>query len=95
MNTQRSDQTGRHSPRPNVPGRIWIWAAALIVCTLIVSHALADGVIIPDPIVPLAIKNHMVTVSIDNQVATTHVDQTFLNESDIGPVEGTYIFPLP
>ena len=70
--------------------------------------ARADGVIIPilpprpphpphPPAPPpraLAIKYHHVTVSIDDQVATTHVDQVFLNESPYD-LEGDYIFPLP
>lgn len=42
----------------------------------------------------LSVKNHNVTVTIDNQVARTHVDQTFLNESTY-QLEGTYLFPLP
>ena len=42
----------------------------------------------------LAVKNHNVTVTIDNQVARTHVDETFLNDSAYA-LEGTYIFPLP
>jgi Ca-activated chloride channel family protein len=64
--------------------------------------ALADGIVIPvpPPDVPivdvpyLTIKYHRVTVTIEGQVATTHVDQVFLNESR-HEVEGTYIFPLP
>ena len=66
--------------------------------------ASADGVIIPfvppqppRPPVPLralAIKYHRVTVEIDDQVATTHVDQVFLNESPY-EMEGEYLFPLP
>ena len=42
----------------------------------------------------LAVKNHNVTVTIENQVARTHVDETFLNDSAYA-LEGTYIFPLP
>jgi Ca-activated chloride channel family protein len=42
----------------------------------------------------LSIKYHRVTVTIQDQVATTHVDQVFVNDADIA-VEGTYIFPLP
>jgi len=42
----------------------------------------------------LAVKNHNVTVTIDNQIARTHVDQTFVNDSAYA-LEGTYIFPLP
>ncbi len=42
----------------------------------------------------LTVKYHRVTVTIDNQVAITHVDQVFVNEGR-HEVEGTYIFPLP
>ena len=65
--------------------------------------AAADGIIIPHPPpdqpiswrdVPLTIKYHRVDVTIVDQVATTHVDQVFVNEASY-PVEGTYIFPLP
>jgi Ca-activated chloride channel family protein len=69
--------------------------------------ALADGIIIPDPpicldgpcppplpIQQLAIRYHRVHVTIENQVATTHVDQVFRNDNDWS-VEGMYVFPLP
>lgn len=65
--------------------------------------ALADGVIIIDPPFPepppdfsqwLTIRNHHVTVTIKDQVATTEVDQVFRNDAAV-PVEGTYVFPLP
>lgn len=72
--------------------------------------ALADGVIIidppicrePCPIPPppprqtpyLTVQTHRVNVTIENQVATTRVDQTFRNDSQWA-LEGTYIFPLP
>ncbi len=42
----------------------------------------------------LQVKNHNVAVTIDNQLATTHVDETFVNPSEY-QLEGTYIFPLP
>ncbi len=65
----------------------------------------ADGIIIPDecggvecteilPMEQLSIKYHHVTVTIDDQVAVTHVDQVFFNPND-WVIEGTYIFPLP
>lgn len=79
-------------------------AAMLILALLLipVAPALADGMIIPvpPPDVPivdvpfLTVKYHHVTVTIDNQVATTRVDQVFVNEAD-REVEGTYLFPLP
>lgn len=66
------------------------------------TPARADGIIVPMPVPgrpapalrSLAIKYHRVTVSIDNQVATTHVDQVFVNELPYD-IEGEYIFPLP
>ena len=48
----------------------------------------------PNPFIQLGIKYHHVTVSIDNQIATTRVDQVFTN-SNAYAIEGTYIFPLP
>jgi len=65
-----------------------------------VAHA--DGVVIvdPPPGVPpsdtpnLVIKYHRVTVDINDQVATTEVDQVFLNDTRYD-LEGIYIFPLP
>lgn len=42
----------------------------------------------------LRVKNHNVTVTIENQVAQTKIDQVFVNDSDY-QLEGTYIFPLP
>ena len=66
--------------------------------------ALADGIVIPDPPplsgpvlledIWLTIRYHRVTVTIENQIAVTHVEQEFVNEYD-WEVEGTYIFPLP
>jgi len=72
------------------------------------SPAFADGIIIPDPIIctvevcpppvfpmeQLSIRYHHVTVTINNQVAVTHVDQVFYNPND-WQIEGTYIFPIP
>jgi Ca-activated chloride channel family protein len=44
--------------------------------------------------VQLAIRYHRVTVTIEDQVATTHVDQVFANPND-WMVEGIYVFPIP
>ncbi|HWE94747.1 MAG TPA: VIT domain-containing protein [Tepidisphaeraceae bacterium] len=43
---------------------------------------------------PLEVTYHHVTVDINDQVATTSVDQEFFNPNS-GDLEGTYIFPLP
>lgn len=42
----------------------------------------------------LTLKQHDVNVSIDNQLATTKIDQVFANPNDF-QLEGTYLFPLP
>ncbi len=76
----------------------------------LVPGALADGIIVPDPpicdgrpcfdpgfpipMAQLEIRYHHVTVTIEEQVAITRVDQVFHNPND-WTVEGTYIFPLP
>jgi Ca-activated chloride channel family protein len=67
----------------------------------------ADGIIIPEPpicdpapcprpipISQLAIEYHHVRVTIEDQIATTHVDQVFRNDND-WQIEGTYMFPIP
>ena len=62
----------------------------------------ADGVVIvePPPGVPmrdapnLVIRYHRVEVEITDQVATTRVDQVFLNDTRYD-LEGIYVFPLP
>ena len=85
--------------------RIQVLLGTLVLLTLLITPsipAVADGIIIPDPPpdipivdVPfLTIKYHRVTVTIEDQVATTRVDQVFVNEAPY-EVEGTYIFPLP
>lgn len=73
----------------------------LVALLLMPAPARADGIVIIDPppgrvigTTPLAVRDHIVTVTIDNQVATTHVDQTFINPSNVA-LEGTYVFPLP
>ncbi len=57
--------------------------------------------ILPVPPIPpdwnfegLEIEYQRVDVSIDEQVATTHIDQLFVNNND-WMLEGTYLFPLP
>lgn len=42
----------------------------------------------------LRIEYQRVTVTIDEQIATTHIDQLFVNDND-WLLEGTYLFPLP
>ena len=90
--------------------RRWIPTAMLVaVCISLVIplSARADGVIIVeppqcDPACPgptyigdqLIVRSHKVDVTIDNQLATTRIDQVFFNPND-WVAEGTYIFPIP
>jgi Ca-activated chloride channel family protein len=75
-----------------------------------VSPVFADGIIIPEPppcmpggcpepfpirpMIQLEIIYHHVEVTVEDQLATIHVDQIFYNPNDY-EVEGTYIFPIP
>ncbi|MEA2046389.1 MAG: VIT domain-containing protein [Euryarchaeota archaeon] len=85
--------------------RIYYILVLMLIATSsgLTSPAGADGIIIvdPPPGVPivklgeaLAIKYHHVDVEIEDQVATTRVDQVFVNDNP-WTAEGTYIFPLP
>ena len=58
--------------------------------------ASAHGLLIPEEksVPPLAMLNHKVTISVDDQVATTRVEQTFRNHT-ARPLEATYVFPVP
>jgi Ca-activated chloride channel homolog len=64
------------------------------------AFARCDGFIVLDRVrpserpVPMAVKYHHVKVKIRDQVATTSVDQVFVNPNNMR-LEGTYIFPLP
>ncbi|HPH96208.1 MAG TPA: VIT domain-containing protein [Anaerolineaceae bacterium] len=83
----------------------WILFTVLLLVCFFTDVAHADGIIIVDPpicehdscplpISQLNIRYHHVTVTIENQVAVTHVDQVFYNPNS-WTVEGTYIFPIP
>jgi Ca-activated chloride channel family protein len=83
---------------------ISLLAGALI---LTAASAAAQGVIVPGPCnrcperprpVPLPrslpIKSIKIDTKILSQVATTHVEQVFRNDTDV-VLEGTYFFPIP
>ncbi|MBW1888209.1 MAG: VWA domain-containing protein, partial [Deltaproteobacteria bacterium] len=79
-----------------------------LALSLFPKPAAADGIIIPDPpicdpghcppmpipISQLEIRYHHVAVTINDQIAITHVDQVLYNPND-WVVEGTYFFPIP
>src|SRR5438445_4732410 len=58
--------------------------------------ARAHGLLIPEEknVPPLAMLNHHVTISMEDQVAVTRIEQTFRNHTD-RQLEATYIFPVP
>jgi len=70
--------------------------ALLLVLGLFSSALFADGMILPDH--PergwLTVVYHDVTITIQDGVATTHVDQAFRNSTG-RDLEGQYLFPLP
>ncbi len=78
---------------------LFLLPAVLLVGLFLPRPAHADGVIIIDPPPPqgpayLTVVYHHVEVTIEDQVATTRIDQLFRNDNRFA-VEGTYIFPLP
>lgn len=75
--------------------------AALLILffTGFIQFVHAQGIIVTSQsriprIETLRIEKHHVNVSIDNQLATTKIDQIFANPNDF-QLEGTYLFPLP
>jgi len=58
--------------------------------------ARAHGLLIPEEksLPPLAMLNHKVSITIEDQVAVTKVEQTFRNHTDRN-LEATYVFPVP
>ncbi len=69
----------------------------LLVLLLALTHAAnGNGLLIPsEPDLPaLAMLNHHVHVTLEDQVAITNVQQTFRNHTD-RKLEATYVFPVP
>src|SRR6266508_6600808 len=72
---------------------------AFVVLTVLLAGAgiaQAKGLLIPEEksLPPLAMLNHKVNITIEDQVAVTKVEQTFSNHTD-RPLEATYLFPVP
>src|SRR6516225_3044827 len=67
--------------------------AVLFLCG---SAVHAHGLLIPEDksLPPLAMLNHRVKITIDDQLAVTRVEQTFRNHTD-RQLEATYLFPVP
>jgi Ca-activated chloride channel family protein len=56
----------------------------------------AHGLLIPEDkkVPPLAMVHHRVQIGIEDQVATTRIEQVFRNHTD-RQLEATYVFPIP
>src|SRR5262245_32661560 len=69
---------------------------AVLVLLAMAAPAPARGLLIPTEkkLPPLAMLNHQVSVSVEDQVAITRVEQTFRNHTD-RQLEATYVFPVP
>ncbi len=72
------------------------WTAASTSSAYALPHAQIvppePPIVLPPPDVTIAYQR--VNVTIDDQVATTHIEQLFVNENN-WLLEGTYLFPLP
>jgi Ca-activated chloride channel family protein len=68
----------------------------LTVLLAFAASASANGLLIPEDkqLPPLAMLQHKVAITLDDQVAITHVEQVFRNHTD-RQLEATYVFPVP
>lgn len=71
----------------------------LPACLLVLGLAVpvgAHGLLIPEDrqVPPLAMVHHRVQIGIEDQVATTRIEQVFRNHTD-RQLEATYVFPIP
>jgi len=68
----------------------------LIVLLFGAGSVHANGLLVPveRTVPPLAMLDHQVTITVEDQVAVTRVEQTFRNHTD-RPLEATYVFPVP
>ena len=87
--------------------RIFRLVVVLFVLTSAAALSQAQGIIVPGPCqrcpdIPrpmnlprsLPIKSIKIDAKINSQLATTHVEQVFRNDTNV-TLEGTYLFPIP
>src|SRR5947208_3378340 len=85
-----------------MPRRIFSQSPRLLVClsfalsAWMAGPAYGHGLLIPEDrkVPPLAMVDHQVTITINDQVAETRVEQTFRNHT-ARALEATYVFPVP
>src|SRR5437660_1455657 len=70
--------------------------SALLVGLAVTGSAQAQGLLVPNDkdVPPLALVSQEVRVAIEDQVAQSHVVQTFRNHTSRA-LEATYVFPVP
>jgi Ca-activated chloride channel family protein len=75
---------------------LFIFAAVGATLAACAGPAPAAGMLIPveKTLPPLAMLDHKVDIRIDDQVATTYIEQTFRNHTDRA-LEATYLLPVP
>ena len=76
--------------------KTWRICTVLAVLVLIAGAAWATGIMIPtdEKVPPLAIKYHRIGTVIADGVATTKVEQAFINSTS-RQLEANFVFPLP
>lgn len=76
--------------------KTWRICTVLAVLVLIAGAAWATGIMIPtdESVPPLAIKYHRIGTVIKDGVATTKVEQAFINSTN-RQLEANFVFPLP
>src|SRR5262249_23460359 len=85
--------SGAHTGKDQAMRRALTCLALLLVVS---GTAQAKALLIPDEksLPPLAMLSHHVSVAIDDQVAVTHLEQTFRNHTD-RRLEATSVLPVP
>src|SRR4051812_47719189 len=70
--------------------------AAVLLALAAAGPASAHGLLVPveKEVPPLALLSHQVNVTVQDQAATTHVEQVFRNHTD-RDLEATFLFPIP
>src|SRR5262245_24571412 len=72
------------------------FSPACLLLLLVGGTVHAHGLVIPEDrtVPPLAMLNHRVNITLEDQVAVTKVEQTFRNHTQRA-LEATYVFPVP
>src|SRR5947208_2539563 len=80
--------------RKGVVMRTALLSVALVL--VVAAPSSANGLLIPadKTLPPLAMVYHRVSITIEDQVAVTNVEQAFRNHTD-RQLEATYVFPVP